>query len=100
MTKGSTRKNSRKASAEPIKIQRTGAGSVHGRRTGRATCGTVDARRPMASTAMTPPGPGLDKVDDEQQDERGDQHQGGDRRRAGVIELLRFDDAAQRTHPR
>src|SRR6266702_1533236 len=95
-TNGRTRKNSRKVSATPVRIQRTMAGSVNGSRTGAAMRGAAGALPAMASTAMTPPGPRLDQVEREQQQERGDQHQRRDGRRAGKVELFELHDDQQR----
>src|SRR5438067_6608256 len=87
MTNGITRTKNRKASAVPINAQRTAAGSVNGSRSDAVTR-AAGSFRGMASTAMTPPGPGLNQVHHEQQHERGDQHQSGDHGGAGIIELL------------
>ena len=65
---------------------------------GAASCGTYSADRQDAHSA--PPGagfrPALQRVDEEQQQERRDQHHGRDRGRVRVAEFLQPDDDQQR----
>src|SRR5579862_1121885 len=105
-TSGTNRNSVRKASARPISVRRTQAGSLTASATRAGASGRTSG--PASATAsllsmtadmsapLTLAGPGLQQVDQQQQQEGRHQHHDGDRGRADVVVLLELGDDQQR----
>src|SRR6266567_2210136 len=93
---GRMRNSARNARATAISPVRAAGDSVSGSET-RARCALRRSTCAAAARSATlpPPRPRLEKIDREQQNERGDQHQAREHGGAGVIELLELDHDEQ-----
>src|SRR4051812_41959706 len=90
---GMIRKSARNTRATAAKMARANGGSV-------VTDGGIRANDFRSDMAKSPPAPGLNQIDCEQNKESNRQHDHGYRRGSGIVEFLEFDHDQHRCNLR